>query len=242
MQKHQTGMGYLFDGFNLIATPGLKRYAFLPLLINICLFVILFFLMRHMVQDFNHWFEAYLPSWLQWLGGIIWLLFFASFFIFFIYTFVTLANLVAAPFNSLLAEKVETHLTGVIPAQQSMLANLKDVPRIMARQFNILGYYFPRACVILLLFFVPVLNTLAPVLWFLFNAWYITLTYVDYPADLRRISIQDTRLQLKQKRFLSLGFGVSVLLASMIPILNCFTIPAAVAGGTKLWINEFENR
>lgn len=233
------GMGYFIDGFGLIMRPGMKRFVIIPLTINIIFFIGLFFLLTHYLAEFNVWFASHLPTWLQWLGGLLWLLFFICFVLIFIFTFVAVANIISAPFNSFLAEKVELYLTGQVPEQRSLLDNLKDVPRIVGRQLAILGYYLPRLLALVVLFFIPLIQAVAPVLWFLFSAWFLTMTYLDYPTDNHRISVRDMRLWLQQKRWISLGFGVSVLVASMIPVLNFFTIPAAVAGGTKFWLQEW---
>ena len=240
MKHSNSGIDYLIDGFRLISKPGLKRFVIIPLAINILLFIGLFFVFRHYVSEFNHWFEHYLPWWLHWLSTILWIAFFIGFFLIFIYTFVTLGTIVAAPFNSFLAEKVELYLTGNIPEQRTLFENIKDIPRILGRQLAIIGYFVPRAILIVILFFIPIVQTIAPILWFLFNAWFMTLTYVDFPTDNHRISIRDVRERLKQKRFLSLVFGISILVVTMIPVVNFFIIPAAVAGATKLWLEEFE--
>jgi len=232
------GIHYLIDGFGLIAKPGLRRFVIIPLLINIVLFIGLFFLLRYFVNEFNVWFSSFLPAWLHWLSAILWIVFFTSFFIIIIYTFVIVANLIAAPFNSFLAEKVELYLTGNIPEERSLLDNIKDIPRIMGRQIAIIGYYIPRALLIFILFFIPIVQAVAAVISFLFHAWFMTLTYIDYPTDNHRIPMRDVREWLNQRRSVSLGFGVGVLVCSMIPLVNCFTIPAAVAGATKFWINE----
>jgi len=50
--------------------------------------------------------------------------------------------------------------------------------------------------------------------------------------------MRDVRVWLHQRRWAALGFGVSVLVCSMIPVLNCFVIPAAVAGATKFWVEQ----
>ncbi|VVC75671.1 Sulfate transporter CysZ [Aquicella siphonis] len=237
------GAGYLFDGFKLITRRGLRRFVIIPLLINVMLFVGMFFLLRHFVIQFDQWFAQLLPSWLQWLSSVLWLIFFLSFFIIILYTFFTLANIVSAPFNSFLAEQVELYLTGKVPEERGLADNLRDIPRIIARQLSIIGYYIPRALLILILFFIPVVQAAAAVVSFLFHAWLMTLTYMDYPTDNHRVSMPDVRAWLNVRRFSSLGFGVSVLVCSMIPVLNCFTIPAAVAGATKFWIEEGnENR
>ncbi|RDI40961.1 sulfate transporter CysZ [Aquicella lusitana] len=236
-----SGFYYLMAGFGLISKPGLRRYVILPLIINIVLFIILLMLLFHYMDAFNHWFESLLPTWLQWLGNILWLFFFVGFFLIFIYAFVTIGNIVAAPFNSLLAEKVEQYLTGKMPEARGLLENIKDVPRILGRQFAIIGYYLPRAIVLLVLFFIPLAQPFAVVLWFIFNAWFMALTYIDYPTDNHRIPLNDVRAWLGQRRWTSLGFGASVLIASMIPVLNFFTIPAAAAAATRFWIEESQS-
>lgn len=232
------GFRYLLDGFQLILKPGLKRYVIIPLLINIILFASLFYFAQHFFSDFITWVEHHLPHWLSWLGSILWVIFFIGYFLIMIYTFVTFANIVGAPFNSFLAEKVEHYLTGHTH-NQSLTDTFKDIPRIIGRQLSILGYYLPRAGLMLLLFFVPILQILAPLLWFFFNAWFMTLQYIDYPTDNNHIPLKSVRDKLAQKKALSLSFGMGVLVFSMVPILNFFIIPAAVAGATKLWLEEF---
>ncbi|SRR5579883_602573 len=232
------GIHYLLEGFRLISERGLRRFVVIPLFINMLLFTGLFFLLYHYTGEFNQWFEQHLPTWLTWLGLFIWLLFFLSFFLLFISAFVTVANLMSAPFNSLLAEKVEEYLTGKSLEGRTMGENIKDIPRIMGRQLGILGYYVPRTIFLLVLFFIPLIQSAASVLWFLFNAWMMTLTYLDYPTDNHRLTFQATRAWLSQRRWVAWGFGISVLLVSMIPVINFFVIPAAVAGATKFWVEE----
>src|SRR5687768_9453686 len=102
---------YLGQGFSLITKPGLKRFVIIPLIINILLFTGLFLLLRYLVVEFNDWFINFLPTWLHWLSILLWVVFFLGFFVIIIYTFVTITNLLSAPFNSFLAEKVEIFLT-----------------------------------------------------------------------------------------------------------------------------------
>lgn len=238
MSEMTLGIQYFFDGFKLITKPGLKRFVIIPLIINILLFTGAFFLLRHFVNEFNHWFANFLPHWLQWLSAILWVLFFVGFFGILIYTFVTVANLVSAPFNSFLAEKVELYLTGKMLEQRSLLDNIKDIPRIVGRQLSIIGYYVPRALLIFVLFFIPVVQAVAAVISFIFHAWIMTMTYLDYPTDNHRVPMREVREWMREKRWISLGFGSCILFSSMIPVVNCFTIPAAVAGATKYWVEN----
>lgn len=210
----------------------------MPLLINIILFIGLFFLLRHGVRAFNLWFDHYLPTWLHWLTTLFWLLFFISFMLIFIFAFVTVTNIIAAPFNSFLAEKVEFYLTGQFPDARSLLDNIKDAPRIIARQLGILGYYLAWAIPLCLLFFIPLIQIIAPLLWFCFHAWYLTLTYIDYPTDNHRIPLKEVKRWLQYQRSIALSFGIFSLIATMLPVINFFVIPASVAGATQFWLAE----
>lgn len=232
------GFRYIIDGFLLMNKPGLRRFVVIPLFINTLLFIGLFFLMRYFIEEFNLWFTQHLPTWLQWLSTVLWFLFFISFVVLIIYTFVTFANIVSAPFNSFFAEKVEFYLTGHVREGRSLQDNVKDIPRILGRQLAIIGYYLPRALLILILFFIPIVQTVAPILFFLFHAWFMTLTYIDYPTDNNRVALKEVKIWMKQRPWLALSFGGSVLVVSMIPVINCLTMPAAVAGATKLWVER----
>lgn len=232
------GFFYFIDGLRLITQPGLKRFVLVPLFINLLLFLGLFFISKHFFAEFNHWFEHWLPSWLHWLSVILWMVFFIGFFLVVIFTFVTITNLITAPFNSFLAEKVEFYLTGNRIAPRTGMEIIKDIPRLIGRQLAIIGYYLPRALVLLLLFFVPIIQIMAALLWFLFNAWFMTLQHMDYPTDNHQIPLSVVHTKLREKRWASFGFGISVLIFTMIPILNCVSIPAAVAGAVKFWIEE----
>lgn len=239
MNNHpMAGLQYLLDGFKLIFKPGLRRFVIIPVTINIALFIGLFFLSQHFFGEFNQWLNSYIPTWLRWIDTILWILFFTGYSLIFIYTFVTLTNVISAPFNSLLSEEVERYLTGKSLTNKTWFELMKDIPRTIGRQLAIIGYYLPRAIVLLILFLVPTAQIIAAPLWFVFNAWFMTMQYIDYPTDNHRVSLHETQEWLAEKRWLSLCFGSSVLIATMIPLVNFVIVPAAVAGATKLWLEE----
>ena len=53
------------------------------------------------------------------------------------------------------------------------------------------------------------------------------------------LSFPRQREVLAKRPLLCLGFGGSVMLALMIPVLNFLVIPASVAGATLMWVEEF---
>ena len=111
------GAGYLLRGLGLIAKPGLRPFVLVPLAVNIVVFSLLIWLG---VDQFELLMDRFLPSsngWLAWLRWLLWPLFAIALVLIVFYTFTVIANLIAAPFNGLLAEKVERYLGGEIPKQ-----------------------------------------------------------------------------------------------------------------------------
>jgi CysZ protein len=149
-------------------------------------------------------------------------------------------NWLAAPFNGLLAEKVEQHLTGKNLNTGSSIDMIKDLPRVLGREWTKLKYYLPRALLFLILFWVPVIGqTAAPILWFLFTAWMMAIQYCDYPFDNHKVSFDDMKFALKNTKGSSYSFGASVTLFSMIPIVNFIVMPVAICGATSMWVDKY---
>ena len=68
----------------------------------------------------------------------------------------------------------------------------------------------------------------------------MTLQYVDYPADNHRLSFREMRKGINQGRVRAFGFGMPVMVAPMIPVLNLVVVPFAVCGATAYWVNTKE--
>ncbi|MEK1838714.1 MAG: EI24 domain-containing protein, partial [Pseudomonas sp.] len=86
--------------------------------------------------------------------------------------------------------------------------------------------------------FIPVVNIIAAPLWLLFGVWMMAIQYIDYPADNHKLGWNEMLAWLRQKRWQSLGFGGSVYLVLLIPVVNILMMPAAVAGATLFWVRE----
>lgn len=92
----------------------------------------------------------------------------------------------------------------------------------------------------MILFLIPGVNLGAPVIWFIFSAWMLSLEYGDYPMGNHDISFAEQKKRVAKKRFLNLGFGGAVSVATMTPILNFLVMPAAVAGATAMWVENLK--
>lgn len=232
------GVGYFLEGVGLLFLPGMMRYVIAPFLVSCMLFGLLLLLGSHYLGLVNDWFIAFLPAWLHWLSGAIWLLFYSSFFLLLTYLFIVIGNLFSAPFNSLLSEKIEFATTHQALPSRSLSQQVALWLTSVCRQIGVMGYFIPRAIIVFVLLFVPVVQVMVPLIWFLFSAWMLVFVYLDYPADNHAYSFKALKTRIFSNPMLHLGFGVAVLITSLIPLVNFFSIPIAVAGATKLWVTE----
>ncbi len=228
-----TGAGYLITGTKLVLRPGLRRYVLAPLLINSALFSGAIYFGAGWVFDFS---QNLLPGWLDFLAFILVPLFLALAAVVMFFSFVLVANLIASPFNGLLAEAVEYRLTGRELPPASLRRLLSEIGRTLASELKKLGYILLFLVPLLLLFFIPLIG---PLLWAAFGAWMLAISYVDYPLANHGLIFPDQRALLRSRRWLSLGFGLAVMTAMAIPVINFFVMPCAVAGATALCLDQF---
>jgi CysZ protein len=233
------GFGYLREGLRLLRTPGLKRYVAIPLLISTLLFTTAIYAGYYWLEVLMNWLLGYLPSWLEWLRYLLMPLFALTVVLLVFYTFSLLTNLLAAPFNGLLAEAVEKHLTGQ-PLEEvgGWQAVLRDIVPSLFSELRKLLYFVLRAIPLGILFLIPGINLAAPFLWGLFSAWMLAVEYIDYPMGNHMLHFAEQRKRLRRRRLLSWGFGAGSLLMTMIPVVNFFAMPASVAGATAMWVRE----
>jgi len=181
---------------------------------------------------------SWVPAIFNFLRWIIWIVIstFTAIFVFF--TFTPIANIVAAPFNALLSEKIEIRLTGkAISANSSFMQMARDS---FLSQIRKLVYIISWSAVLLLISLIPLVNFAAPFLWVIFGSWLLSLEYLDYPMGNHELNFTRQRQILAARKGLSLGFGSSVMVLTSIPLLNFIVMPVAVAGATVLWVEQLE--
>lgn len=235
----QSGAGYLFKGFELIRLKGIRRFVLIPLLINFILFSCAFYFMFIELEHYMTIIMQWLPNWLNWLSAVLWPLAVITILVVFSFLFSTAANWLAAPFNGLLSEKIESILVGEVTPNGSMLTVVKDIPRTLVREWIKLVYYVPRAIGFFILMWI--LPVIGQIIWFLFVAWMMAVQYKDYPFDNHKISFPVMKQSLKEHQGLSYSFGISVAIFSMIPIVNLVIMPVAICGATALWIDHYRD-
>lgn len=236
------GIQYFSSGLKLISQPGLRRFVVIPLSINMLVFISLITVAVMQFQRLLDFVNEAIPEWLAWLEWLLWPLFILGLVLVIFYTFTLVANLIAAPFNSTLAEAVEKQLSGQeLDSGMGFWQSIKTIPRSLMDTVSQLLYVLMWSIPLLILYLIPVLNLLAPIVWFIFSAWLMAIEYGSYPMGNHEIYSKEQRAILKSKPGYSLGYGIVVMVATMIPVLNLFAMPAAVAGATRLWHEQLRD-
>jgi CysZ protein len=232
---------YFLAGARLIIQPGYRRFILIPLLINLLIFVGVTIALYNAFNDVFGQILDWSPTWLHWLTWLLWPLVAFIFLIVYGYSFNIITNFIAAPFFGLLAEKIETQLTGVELPNEPW-AQL--IPRTLQRELLKLWYFVSRGFLVLLvfivLFFIPGANLLGTLIAAIWSCWCMAVQYSDYPADNHQLSFHELRRRLNQQPLTSYSYGGIILLGSMIPVLNILVTPIAVAGATFYWVKEIK--
>lgn len=218
----------------MLGQKGIKRYVIIPLVLNVLIFSALAFMMSNFAQQALGGLNNFLPSWLAWLTYVFVPVLIFMFLLGMFFFFNLIANLVAAPFNGLLAQAVsqrESPQRAVY--SESIVALLK---RTLRRELSKIFYYLPRVLALLMFSWIPGLNLLAPFLWFCFIAWMVAVQYVDYAADNEGRSFVELREQLASQPLSTLGFGGVIMAGLAVPLLNFIVIPLGVVAATLFWL------
>ena len=150
-----------------------------------------------------------------------------------------MSTVLAAPFNDALSEEVEHLVTGRKGPPFSMVALLRDIVRTVALEVT---KFLIWAAIMIPLFVasfgLPVVGTiLYSVIGYFFTSLYFAIDYIDWPAA-RRNKALSYRTKVLSERFAAcFGFGSGVFILLWVPFLNLFFMPAAVAGGTLLFLD-----
>lgn len=239
MKDILNGPRYLLEGVSLITQPKLRRFVVIPLIINLLLFGGLILWAYSWVDGTTQWLLSRLPSWLQWLSFFILPLFWSVSLVVIFYSFSVIANFIGAPFNGLLAEAVEAHLTGKT-FESNWHDVVRDIPAAVFSELRKLLYYLLRAVPLFIALWIPLVNLPATVLWVLFGAWMMAVQYLDFPMANHQIFFTEQRTRLRRRPLLAWSFGGLVMVCTLIPVVNFFVMPAAVAGATVMWVRESE--
>ncbi len=226
----------------MLFKPGVRGFVILPMLINLIVFSLLIWLGLYQFDILMDYVMGNLPEWLQWLDWLLWPLFLIAFLLVGFIFSLHLALLIAAPFNGALSEAVERQLD---PSSTLPVSSWSDIAKGVApaiiSEAGKFGYFIARAIPLVVLFFIPVINIFAPAIWAIFSAWMLALEYSDYPLSNHGLLFKASKAVVKEKRMVAFGFGGASMFCTLIPLINFFAMPAAVAGATIMYMEQFRD-
>ncbi|EAQ64840.1 putative sulfate transport protein CysZ [Marinomonas sp. MED121] len=234
-------IGAYFKALPILFSPGLRLFILVPLLANIGLMALLYMVAFSYFGDLTNYLMGWLPDWLSFLSWLFYLGFSLLSGIVLFYAFSVGVNILAAPFNGILAEKVEAKLTGkAADSELNFRAISLLISQSLVRELQKILYFLPRFLLLFILSMIPVVNIIAPLLWLFFGAWVLAIQYMDYAFDNNQVSFSEMRLGLRQKPVLCWSFGFIVMVLLPIPFVNFVVIPLAVVTSTILWCDSFK--
>lgn len=241
------GFSYAFSGFSWILRPKIRRFVYIPLIINVVLFSLAIGLLAKFAEG---WVGSWIGQKTDWWGIFQWaydlivpiltFVIYATLLFVAYFLFSSVANLIAAPFNALLSKAVERRLSEeTINYSEMPLA--KEIWITVQSEIVKLIRFAVLAGLILLLLFIPVLNVVFPLVWFIFMAYALSIQYVDYPMANHGHFYAKQRQVLKKHRMQRLGFGTAANILLLIPVLNFVAMPVCVCGATLWWDRDLSS-
>ncbi|MBI2931787.1 MAG: EI24 domain-containing protein [Planctomycetes bacterium] len=223
---------YPFHGlWHLMRTPRLWKLAALPLAINLVVYtalvVLLYVFVRHILVE--RWL-ADQSLWLRWGAGIVAGL---TGLVLLAFAFTAVGNVVASPFLDFLSERVLLDLRGgpLPPGGPWYLEALGSV----GRQLAMLAVFLAIQVALLVLWLIPVVQLLHPVLAGLATIIFLALEYLEYPLAADRATLSARLAYILEHRGATLGFGLALFIVVLIPIVGYLALPSCVVGATQLY-------
>ncbi len=242
MKEFIVGFNYLLQGLGYITRPGLRRYFIIPLFLNILVFALLTYYGFGFIQQALGWLIPEGESiWLD-ISRVLSLIILTPVLVIAVFLVAsTLANFVASPFNDFLSERIEIAVKGSTGPDKKLLQVIAGMGPVMLGELRKYLYFGVIFLLITILTITPIINLIflpvAPFVWIIFGAWMLSLEYLAYPMQNHQQTFAQTREFARSRRMRTMGFGLAVLLTTLIPLVNFIVIPAAVAGATLFWIN-----
>ncbi|MEU9316881.1 EI24 domain-containing protein [Streptomyces sp. NPDC048295] len=238
MRDLGAGFGYLIKGQRWVGRHG--RWfgiGLLPGLITLVLYVAALVGLGYGADDLVDWATPFADGWSSpWLGLLrttLTVLVFGLGLFLAVITFTAVTLLIGQPFYESLSEQVDRTEGGEVPESglplwRELWISARDSVRILVR----VGLY---SVLLFALGFIPVLGqTVVPALGFCVTGYFLAEELTAVALQRRGMVLKDRLALLRGRRLLTLGFGVPLGLAFLIPFVAVLLMPGAVAGATLL--------
>lgn len=229
-------IGFLFKN------RGLKRYAVLPLLANIVLYILIlllsfWLLYRWEVKPVEWDFWGPVGSWLtsayNWLGWLVKIIVAAAIMAVAFFTFTGVGMVIASPLNDLLSEKVEAVYVGSaksidLPLRitaKAIFTSIYDSAWNLCRQFFYMAITLP-------FLFIPIVGFLPM---FIASSYFSGFGFIDAAMSRNYLRMPHKKLLGRGNFWRIAGFGMTMQILFFIPFVGLLLMPVGVTAGTLMY-------
>lgn len=218
----------------------LIKYSIAPMLINLFIYGSIFILTYSwLMGSLEKWLgieNTEAGFWLRFLHTALLIIgFLLTLFVCYL-LFTILGNIVTAPFNEEISQRVEEIVTG---RKEHEMGFWEDAYISIKGEVQKLLFYFSILFFIFLLNLVPVIGSVvSTVLGFIFSCFYNALDFLDYPMTRKKMRFRDKLKITRKGKLVTYGFGVTAFLMMFLPVVNVFMKPILVAAGTSLFYEK----
>ncbi|MGK5629713.1 EI24 domain-containing protein [Streptomyces sp. URMC 123] len=238
MRDLAAGFGYVMKGQRWAArNTRWWGFGLIPALITLVLYAGALLALGLWAGDLTGWATPFADDWSSpWQGlfrGFLTALLFACGLFLAVVSFAAVTLLIGQPFYESLAEKVDDSEGGApaapeLPLWRELVVSARDSVRILVKVAAI-------GVLLFLLGFIPLIGqTIVPVIGFCVSGYFLAAELTAVALQRRGIDLRSRLRLLRGRLWLTLGFGVPLVLLFLIPLVAVFTMPGAVAGATLL--------
>lgn len=231
-------MHFFIYGIKVLLSSGYRKFILIPLAANGILFIVFAVTLFSLLPNSLQWLISWIPDWLPFMEWFVYSVAGVLFLLLYGMSFSVITNIFAAPFNGLLAEKIQREAGLALPEESVSKVIVRTLGRELRKLMYFIGYGIIVAVVLFFLAMIPFVNLLVPFLAFAWMFWCLAIQYLDYAADNNQQSFDQLRKDAKKPWVSTFGFGGIVAALLMVPIVNIFVMPAAVAGATLMWLKK----
>jgi len=148
-----------------------------------------------------------------------------------------IGGIITAPFNENISLIIEENITGK-KSEYSPGFWLDTWLNIKSELLKLL-FYFSFIFLFFLIGFIPLIGTIiSVVLGTIFSFFFNALDFLDYPMTRKYMTLKQKIKSVASKPMYSLGFGCSVFLLMVLPVVNVFLKPICVVAGTAFYYDK----
>jgi len=239
------------DAHKLIVKHNLWGYVFVPGIINLILFGLVFLLGYYTGNIAVHWafdllgisgeptgfFKFMVAS----LHFIIKILVYFVLFILYISTYKYVVLMIMSPLLAVLSEKTD-ELTTHVKYKFSFLQLLKDIRRGWTIVLRNMVIEFGFVIIFFFISFIPFVGLICPVILFIISMYYYGFSMIDYSNERYKLSISSSVKFVRNNKGFAIANGLIFYLILMIPLLGLLVAPSYAVVAATIGVQKVKQK